>query len=342
MRRFLVIFSFLLLFTSLSVQAEEHKQSISVVPLVNEELQIDDSNSYIYYDLSTVDQDEIPSSFLIQNNTDEKLTVISTVRNALTDSKGNISLYANQETNLAAFTDERYMLENYIEDLQKEIVLEANETKEVDFTIDIPKKLKGKVIGGLGFVVDKEKEQKSEGVSIELKEGFVFGVWLKMSELKEMNELEIEEVDVKRKGSKFSIYATVKNSNSDIFRDVSIPYEIISKEEDKQIVQDELKLLQISPKNVLKYEIPLKVVKEGMYALKIDNQSFDFEIDKQEVEKATDNVNEDDEDVVVIEDQSIPFYVYIIVGLLIAVILFLLLKRKKDNEETDQTTDKKE
>lgn len=308
----------------------ENSESVYVKPNLDGNLQIS-GKSYINYDVKGKEGQSITSSFIIKNPTDESIKVDVLVKNGLTSTSGEV--YDHRVKNkLSGFLDDDYIMNKYIKDFPDLIELGPNESKEVSFIINVPKDLKGKIIGGLGFVKqnEEEEEEEEEGISIKLETGFIFSVWLNGKEEKAV-PMEITGLDVDSKNKKPTLYPRIENNNSDFLKDGYVEYEVIKKKDDSVVFSGDKELNSISPKNY--FNLPIQwdgSFEYGKYQLNINDESFDFEITKDDV----DDVAEKNDPSLFIKDNSIPLWVWILIGLLalglIGLSAYFIVKRQKN------------
>lgn len=306
----------------------DSSDSIYVEPNFDENLQIS-GKGYINYNVKGKEGESIDSSFIISNLADKPIKVALVVKNGLTNTSGEV--YDHQiKSKLSGFLDEDYLMNHYIKDFPDLIELGPKQSKEVSFVIEVPKNLKGKVIGGLGFVKqNEEKEEQDDGISIEFKKGYIFSVWLSGEEEKAV-PMEITDLVVDTEEKSPILYPRIENNNSDFLKDKNIDYEVVKKK-DKSIVFDGDRMINvISPKNYLNLPIQWDGEFEyGEYQLNINNETFDFEITKDDVKK----VAKKNDPSLSINDSSIPLWVWVLISVLILALIsffiFFIVKRKK-------------
>ncbi len=311
----------------------DKNESIYIEPNFDEDLQIS-GKSYINYDVKGKEGQSIDSSFIITNSTDEPMKIDVVVKNGLTDEGGEVYDHQNK-SKLSGFLDEDYLMNRYIKDFPELIELGPNEEKEVSFVIEVPKNLKGRTIGGLGFIKQNpEKEEQDEGISIELKTGFLFSIWLK-GEKEDTVPMEITDLEVETETKSPILYPRLENNNSDFLKDGYVDYEVIKKKDDSVVFSGDQELNVISPKNY--FNLPIHwdgELEYGKYQLNINGQTFDFEITKDDVDK----IAKKNDPSLSINDSSLPLWAWILIGILILalIILFILFMVNRNKAKTNK------
>lgn len=336
-----IIFSlsvFLFLLTSIGLNgftttanANDISTSVNVLPNLQTGLQIK-GESYINYDVTGMDGQTINSSMEVKNLKNEEVKVSISISNGLTN-RSDVSYEPNKKNSYSGFLDKGYIMEDIITDYPETITLKPNETKTVNFNINVPNKLKGQYIGLIRFEdIERNKAQKRDS-TIELKIAYSMGVWIK-GEDAEIKEAEVDDVKLDKNSSKPVILAKFLNKNPHFLKDQKVEYKVYkigkNKKDLELIFEDKKKQPIISPKNYFWYPIEWNgKVSPGKYQIDINGKTFFFEIKK-------DQLPEEDENTLLVERDNIPLWVWLIIGLLLLIILYLLFKRKKDEKDEDE------
>lgn len=335
---FSIIFSLFFFGTLNSTKANDISTSVNVLPNLKNELQIK-GESYFNYDVTGMDGQSLKSSMDVLNLKDEKIKVKLSVSNGLTN-LSDVSYESAKKNEHSGFLNKKYIMENIITDLPEIITLEPNETKRVDFNINVPKKLKGQYVGLIRFEYIDEDKKKDGDSTIEFKVAYSIGLWIKGEDIK-INEAEVVDVKLDERSKKPIILAKFLNENPHFLKNQKVEYEVFKigegKNKENAIFKDKKKQPIISPKNYFWYPIKWDgKVSPGKYKIEINGKEFFFEIKKDDIPE------EEDENTIIVENSGIPFWVWILIALLLGIILFLLFKkRKKDGKESDEIKDER-
>lgn len=335
--RLMMIFSFSLFLATVtkpdSIYAATVSTSVNVVPDINSELQIE-GESNINYNVIGKEGKKINSSLSVTNIKKEEIKISLRVNNGLT-LYGQVSYEPVDNNGYSGFIDESYMMSNIITGLPNEITLKPNETKNIDFVINVPKNLKGQYIGTIRFEdITSDSSSNEEDSSIfDYKVAYSMGVWLKGKEEK-LTSMEIAEADIGNTKGIPTILVKLINANTGFLKDQDLDYKVYKVEGSKEhlnlIFEGKEKLSIVSPKNYFWHSINWEgQLSSGSYMVEVNGKRFPFEIKKDMLP------DQKDDSVIFVEKDSIPLWVWIILSFLLLFIFFLLLRRKKKKSETD-------
>ncbi|HBR81382.1 MAG TPA: cell surface protein, partial [Enterococcus sp.] len=163
-----------------------------------------------YFDLQLDPNQKKEISIHLANSAKEKAIFNVDVNNAATNSNGVIDY---GQTDLKKDSSAKYVLNQLVTPNNQEIELQAGESKDVTFQVQMPKdRFKGIILGGIHISKKDNVSEKVDGTAIRNKYAYVIGVKLQ-------NDTDAVTPDLKLNSAK----AGLQNSYTTVFANVQNP-----------------------------------------------------------------------------------------------------------------------
>lgn len=289
-----------------------------------------------YFDLQLEPGQKQTIKFLIENTSNEESTYQVAVNQAYTNDQGFIDY--TQPTDEPDIPEE-FQIDN-IAKVPESITLAGGKSQEVSVDLTMPEKeFDGQILAAIHVMKVGQAEQEGQIVN---NYGYVLGLKLTNNTNEVQRKVELEGVEPAISFGKTSVVATLKNPTMEAIGHLKYNAEVkdAAGETVKEVSYD--KEMQMAPLSTYRFAIDWdnERLEAGDYSLHLavadakDNEwvfDRDFTIsesDAKEVNKvAISKVNQ----------QSIPTWVYVVVGVLLGIILLLIIYflfiRKKKKEE---------
>lgn len=289
-----------------------------------------------YFDLQLEPGQKQTIKFLIENTSNEESTYQVAVNQAYTNDQGFIDY--TQPTDEPDIPEE-FQIDN-IAKVPESITLAGGKSQEVSVDLTMPEKeFDGQILAAIHVMKVGQAEQEGQIVN---NYGYVLGLKLTNNTNEVQRKVELEGVEPAISFGKTSVVATLKNPTMEAIGHLKYNAEVkdVAGETVKEVSYD--KEMQMAPLSTYRFAIDWdnERLEAGDYSLHLavadakDNEwvfDRDFTIsesDAKEVNKvAISKVNQ----------QSIPTWVYVVVGVLLGIILLLIIYflfiRKKKKEE---------
>ncbi|MEQ6205552.1 DUF916 and DUF3324 domain-containing protein [Enterococcus mundtii] len=335
MRKIILIICFMFAFCfPLVIEAETESEVGFHIKAIIPENQAD--KKLTYFDLQLEPGQKQTIKFLIENTSNEESTYQVAVNQAYTNDQGFIDY--TQPTDESDIPEEFQI--NNIAKVPESITLAGGKSQEVSVDLTMPEKeFDGQILAAIHVMKIGQAEQEGQIVN---NYGYVLGLKLTNNTNEVQRKVELEGVEPAISFGKTSVVATLKNPTMDAIGHLKYAAEVkdATGEVIKEVSYD--KEMQMAPLSTYRFAIDWdnERLEAGDYSLHLtisdakDNEwvfDRDFSIsesDAKEVNKvAISKVNQ----------QSIPTWVYVVVGVLLGIILLLIIYflfiRKKKKEE---------
>lgn len=340
MKKVVLFFVFLIGIVSGGTSVFASDIPFKVIPIPSETQNI---KNVSYFDIKVQPGNTVTQTFLIENRTNQQISVAVEPAVAISGTNGLISYISEKE--LKELPEGDFNLHENI-NVPEKIDLKGKETKKVSFYINTPKNDSGIYLSGLNF---SEKMKQSTVNDTENGLNFIIdnelqytaAVQLNMPK-QEKNEYSLGDKLRIHRDSRIEVFLPVKNENRTIIKE-EFKYEVSKVEGKKEILVSESKFpFTMAPKTSVEYLVPWEgILQEGDYVLRVYDEKggfikeYRFTISPREVEKI---VNDEDENRVII-NKEIPFWlisIVILFGILIIALIIVILRLRKKNNESDE------
>lgn len=288
-----------------------------------------------YFDLQLDPNQKKEISIHLANSAKEKAIFNVDVNNAATNSNGVIDY---GQTDLKKDPSAKYVLNQLVAPKNQEIELQASESKDVTFQVQMPKDhFKGIILGGIHISKKDNVSEKVDGTAIRNKYAYVIGVKLQNDTDAVTPDLKLNSAKAGLQNSYTTVFANVQNPTPGIIRKVNFDAKITKKGSKDVLYETKKENMSIAPNT--NFDFPISLNKEkieaGDYTVTIDanegntdkpwHLTTDFTIQSEKAKK----INKE----AVTEDKGIPYLPAIItVGILLLLIIaflsYKLLKQK--------------
>lgn len=288
-----------------------------------------------YFDLQLDPNQKKEISIHLANSAKEKAIFNVDVNNAATNSNGVIDY---GQTDLKKDLSAKYVLNQLVTPKNQEIELQASESKDVTFQVQMPKDhFKGIILGGIHISKKDNVSEKVDGTAIRNKYAYVIGVKLQNDTDAVTPDLKLNSAKAGLQNSYTTVFANVQNPTPGIISKVNFDAKITKKGSKDVLYETKKENMSIAPNT--NFDFPISLNKEkieaGDYTVTIDanegntdkpwHLTTDFTIQSEKAKK----INKE----AVTEDKGIPYLPAIItVGILLLLIIaflsYKLLKQK--------------
>lgn len=295
-----------------------------------------------YYHLHAAEGETYSLSFVISNTSDSRQTIFITPVNGLTSPSGGTQYVSKTETPNSWLLEESYAAAP-LTDIQKSVDLKPNESKEIRFTVKMPRQLSsGTLLGGLHFTTNetsssKKENSKDSDVSFVIKNqvAYVLGLQLDFPEKEEVN-FSFGQPELGLIPSAPLLLLPMTNANATITENIKGNYQILDSAQNV-VFEGTFGSFKMAPKTKINYPIHWNsdFFKPGTYTFKLDGSvsgkpfkhtaSFKIKNEKVKEYQELSGVKKPIAD-------YFPWYSWIVFGFLCAGLLYLgiyLGKRKK-------------
>ncbi|OUZ27887.1 hypothetical protein A5806_002495 [Enterococcus faecium] len=289
-----VIFTIILL-GEFSVYAEEGIGGFTIEGVPNTH-QLDKNVGYFYLTEEPGSTDQLKVKLINESSQEKTLEV--KITDAATNSNGIIDYTGTIKNNKLLIIP----LSSLIKVDSPEVKVPANNTKEVSFQINMPRKdLKGVVLGGIVVSEKKDKNKGEKKLSIENSYSYTLGVVLTNeieNKLKQNISVELEKVGPILHDGRRIVEAKILNPNPYIFSDARVEGSIIDQKTKEEVRIKEQKNVNIAPYSSFPFQFDWEKedLKPGKYLFKCKvasgKKEWKFEKNFKITEKQAQNINE--------------------------------------------------
>lgn len=227
---------------------------------------------------------------------------------------------------------------------ENEVIVRADSSREVRFTITAPKEeIQGIVLGGI-YVIDKNESLESEdkqdgGMSIHNQMGYPVEIMLSTSKKQVKAKLDLEEVKVGQYGGHPSLEVPIQNINSNIIPDLKVQTKIYKKGSTKLLIEKTKGDNQLAPQAIFPYQVQLSENKllPGKYQAYIKATSEygewewnrDFTVTNDEAKKINERTIQ----------EPLSYLKYYLIGggiVIFLIIIYLIIKVRKLSKKVNE------
>lgn len=221
----------------------------------------------------------------------------------------------------------------------QEVIIPAGKSVSVFASLQVPEEaFEGVLLGGLHFEKVTEEEKSSEGVNIQNKYAYVIGVQLTEKEAKVLPKLQLNEVIPTLVNYRTAVIANIQNSAPTIVSGLTIQAQVYKDGATEPIKSGHYEDFKMAPNSNMDVVINWEnqALEAGDYRLELqaNNQEDEWKWSKPfTIDAEAEELNEE---AVELEENTLPAWVWIIVGLGIGLIfcviaLLLYIKKLKKN-----------
>lgn len=324
----LFVFIFGCLIGTLNVWAQDADYEVKAIP---SDKQVDQAKTY--FDLRLNPEDQQTITVTVSNKSDQERTINTKVKNATTNSNGVVE-YINSDRNQSI--DLPYDLSKLVKANTAKITLAPHESKDVDYTITMPKKdFSGILSGGIIFTSEnKEEKSKESTADVAINNQFGYVIALVLHGKKEVSpDLKLSEVSLGQVNNRNTVFAHLANPKAAYLNKLNVNVKIKKKNSDNVLYETEKKGLQMAPNSVFNYPVSLQETefKPGKYLLAVHAESkgkkWDFEEEFEIKAKEAKKLN--DQAYIHHDKNSYLLYIILFLVLLLLIFIYILYRRRQ-------------
>lgn len=326
----IIIFSSLLGGTKVSAADENAGMSFNMDSEISEKHRKKGENES-YFDLlmKPGESTELKVNVLSSSKATQKIKV--TPSNSVTSQTGLID-YTTDSKSLDKTL--KYPMTKLVSEGQT-VELKPDEQKELTFKLTMPdEKVEGVLVGGLvAEVVEDKKEpenkEKSQGVKISNKFQVIKPIVLRQEEKSIKTELKLNEVKPALVAYRTAVTANIQNTTPTMFGKLDVVAKITKKDSSEVLKKTEKKGMEMAPNSNFDFPISWndQPLEPGDYTLNLvatsGEREWPFKKDFKITKEDSDKLNEDAVDLP--EKESLPLWVWILIGSLVGVILIIVI-----------------
>ncbi|AZJ24640.1 DUF916 and DUF3324 domain-containing protein [Bacillus mycoides] len=256
------------------VYAEEKQDSLPFdVNIHVPDNQIGDIKNYFTLQVKKKQNQTVKMDVHNKANTPIKVNV--KVANALTSTNGGIMYVPNREVSQSTLMDTDYYMDQYVQ-APSAVTLEGNQAKTIEVQLTTPNQ-DGVFLGGLLFELvqdTKSQDLEKDGLNFSVHNRIEYAVAIQLNVDKTENSgnkssLKLNGTAVESYPTQPQVHALIQNTNANIVRDVTVSYEVLSK--DNVLFRGNIPAFNVAPKSKVGLAIPWKEkeYKDGKYMLKV-------------------------------------------------------------------------
>ncbi|WP_242311897.1 DUF916 domain-containing protein [Bacillus cereus group sp. BfR-BA-01331] len=211
----------------------------------------------------------------VHNKANTPIKVNVKVANALTSTNGGIMYVPNREVSQSTLMDTDYYMDQYVQ-APSAVTLEGNQTKTIEVQLTTPNQ-DGVFLGGVLFELvqdTKSQDLEKDGLNFSVHNRIEYAVAIQLNVGKTENSvnnssLKLNGTAIESYPTQPQVHALIQNTNANIVRDVSVSYQILSK--DNVLFYGNIPAFNVAPKSKVGLAIPWKAkeYKDGKYMLKV-------------------------------------------------------------------------
>lgn len=279
-----------------------------------------------YYHIKVNEDTKQTLAFMIVNESDSEQVFNVSVLDGMTTNMGEISYSKDHQYDKSQIIKLSEVLSG-----SGEKKVSAKGSLKVEMTLDLPiANFTGQLLGAINVSEKQEDDTKKGGINNQ----FAYNIPIKIDvkESKIPVKMDYNGIKVKEETTSYDLEVSLRNTSATIIRDLSITYEIISKNGDKKILDETYQHLEVAPNSIFFPKLSLKdtSIKSGEYSSTIHAVSKESHVD--ETWKDTFKINRKEADqlnkgLVVSSDSSTKWFIVEII--VVALLLISLLIYKK-------------
>lgn len=301
------------------------------------ENQIDKTKSYFHLKLAPGKEQTVDVT--LTNETDQELTVLTSVNTAVTNDNGIVD-YSQENPKLDKTL--KYPISELTESAG-EVVLPANSSKNYPIKISMPNEaFDGTILGGIYFKekAPEKKESQSKDIQIENQYAYVIGMMLTQNDTQVKPDLTLNAITPTQINYRNVVTANLQNTEATILKDLDVEAQIYKGDGTKVLHEAFKQNMRMAPNSNFNFPISwgTQEFEPGKYRLdmiatsgeKIWQWSEYFTIDG----KTADDLNKTALDIE--KDYTWLYIIGVsILALLILLLVFLLGRRSRKDEEEE-------
>ncbi|ACO25788.1 DUF916 and DUF3324 domain-containing protein (plasmid) [Bacillus cereus] len=228
-----------------------------------------------YYNLQVKKKQNQTIKMDVHNKANTPIKVNVKVANALTSTNGGIMYVPNREVSQSKLMDTDFYMDQYVQ-APSTVTLEGNQAKTIEVQITTPNQ-DGVFLGGLLFkLVQDTKSQNLEkdglNFSVHNRIEYAIAIQLNINKTEKSvnnSSLKLNGIAIESYPTQPQVHALIQNTNANIVRNVSVYYEVLSK--DNILFHGNIPAFNVAPKSKVGLAIPWKAkeYKDGKYMLKV-------------------------------------------------------------------------
>lgn len=224
-----------------------------------------------YFDLATKPGEKQKLTVTLKNTTTKTQTLLVSPNDAFTNSNGVIEY---SKRNVKKSASAKYQFSDLIKEKTKKVDVAPDESKEVTFTLSVPKKgFKGDILGGFYVTPEEDKHQannRSDGLGIENKFAMLVGAHLH-GQGTAQPALKLNSVKPEVEDGQAVVAAQLENTQPVLFGKLQVKSTITKRGSDKVLYEDTKKDVSMAPNTLFTNLVKLDddKFKAGDYTLKI-------------------------------------------------------------------------
>ncbi|HDR8482555.1 DUF916 and DUF3324 domain-containing protein [Bacillus cereus] len=228
-----------------------------------------------YYNLQVKKKQNQTIKMDVHNKANTPIKVNIKVANALTSTNGGIMYVPNREVAQSTLMDTDFYMDQYMQ-APSTVALEGNQKKTIEIHITTPNQ-DGVFLGGLLFELAQDtklQEHEKDGLNFSVHNRIEYAVAVQLNIDKTENSdiissLKLNGTAIESYPTQPQVHALIQNTNANIVRDVTVYYEVLSK--DNVLFHGNIPSFNVAPKSKVGLAIPWKAkeYKDGQYTLKV-------------------------------------------------------------------------
>lgn len=314
---------------TLNVWATDADYEVKAIPSPN---QVDKNKTYFDLRLEPEAQENI--TIKVTNHSDQERTVKTDVQTATTNTNGVVE-YINSQKNKSI--DLPYNISELVKTETKEITLAPNQSKDVVYSISMPKAdFSGVLSGGIIFTSKNEAETEKSDSDVAINNQFGYVIALVLHGKEEVtSDLQLSKVNLGQINNRNVIFAQLVNPKAAYLNRLNITAKIKKQNSDQLLYKTEKNNMQMAPNSVFNYPVSLQETefKPGKYVLSIHAESkgrkWDFE---EEFEIKADEAKSLNEQAYVHHEKTNYWWLIIFILVIIVLILLFMIYRKRQQK----------
>lgn len=305
--------------------------SLTVKPEITENHQGNNKN---VFNLRMDPGEEKEYTLHVKNKGDRDKKVEVSIVNAGTLTAGVID-ETNQNAKMVAGANN--LLTDLAELSESEILIPANESKDVNFKITTPKEgMIGIALGGI-YVLDKnenvnEQSKGESGVSIHNQMGYPTEIVLSTSDKQVEAKLALDKVQITSYGGKPALEIPLQNVNPNIVPDLTVETEVTKKGKTEIEEKNKKENIEIAPQSIFNHIVRMgdKKISPGTYSahIKAKSEYGSWEWDREFV-VSNEKAKEMNQNAKTLNVPSWLYFAIILLVLLLLLVFYLIYKNRQ-------------
>ena len=286
-------------------------------------------------------------SITFNNPGKEKIVVSADINSAKTNQNGVIEY---GKSTLEKDKSLKYDLKDVMKGPDK-VELAAGETKDVTYTITMPKEsYEGVIAGGIELQKENQKGTASEqgGTRIINKYAYVIGVVLQEDKKDVPPELKLNKVSAGQSNYRNAIFVNFSNIMPSYVNDMTTEVKIMKKGSETTLYEKKQTAMRMAPNTMIDYPVSMngEAMVPGQYVADIlvtsdeRNQKWHWKQEFEITSKEADEFN--NRDVGLVQEKGFNWkLILLIVGILLLIIIIIVLLVRRKNKKDEEKSKKK-